>query len=86
MTRHLAIIHPREQSPAERAMSHMTAARDAANEHMETILRAMNTLMQDATAVQGAMYPNGWPDEMRRLANDLDARGKRLLAMMGDRG
>jgi len=86
MNHHLAVIPAREPCAAERAMTHMNAARDAANEHMETILRTMNMLMQDATAVQGAAYPNGWPDEMRRLANELDARCKRLLAMMGDRG
>jgi hypothetical protein len=85
MSRHLTVIATREPCAAERAMTHMNAARDAANEHMEMILRAMETLMQDATAVQGPQYPVGWPDEMRRLANELDARGKRLLAMMGER-
>lgn len=83
MRRNLPALHVVADTPATRAASLMTQAKQAAREHTEEILRLAEALESALTQVCGDAYPAGVRDASPRWAADLSTRRDHIKTVMG---
>lgn len=75
-------VIPRNDTPATRAISMMTLAKENAAEHVGTILRLSAELQAHLIDVVGDAYPAGVREDARRWVNELVTHHDRVAAIM----